>query len=543
MATASCLRSEDKFLCSVCLEVLTEPVSTPCGHNFCSACIHTYWDGSDICQCPLCKRSFPQKPELQVNTFLSELAAEFKALLQVEASTPEPRLPGTADVLCDICSEMRANAAKSCLTCLASFCEAHLQPHRRVAGLKGHTILDPVKNLDDRVCKTHSRVTELYCRTDRAFVCASCLTADHESHKVVSLDEEYHATVAKLDETQSNIQKMTQSRYEKIAEIQKSIGVGQTAAEEEKEASERVFQDLIRSLQSNRAELVSEIEEHHRKTKQKAEDLIGQLRMEVADLESRGEQLEQLSQSKDHHHVLQSFLTTWPPPDAHPADRADIWAHSDPSFQAVRGTVTQVKRRLDQITEELPENKMKRMKRMREHAVNLTFDPDTANCSLVVSQDGKQVVSGGTKQKLRFNPKRFRRFQCVLAKEGFTAGKFYYEVQVEGHTEWNVGVVGESIDRGEDMFMETGVWIIGLNQGIYMVFTSHFSELKWKEKLRKVGIFVDYNERVVSFFDANTKSRIYSFTGCTFTEKLYPFFCSENTDGVPLILTPIPQND
>ena len=148
MATGSSLLSEEKLLCSVCLDAFTEPVTTPCGHNFCSACIHKYWDSSAICQCPLCKRTFSKQPELQVNTFISELAAEFKTSVRVKASTPDPQLPGAAAVLCDICSEVKENAVKSCLTCLVSLCEVHLEPHQRVAGLKSHTLLDPVMNLD-----------------------------------------------------------------------------------------------------------------------------------------------------------------------------------------------------------------------------------------------------------------------------------------------------------------------------------------------------------------------------------------------------------
>ncbi|XP_049422203.1 E3 ubiquitin-protein ligase TRIM47-like isoform X2 [Epinephelus fuscoguttatus] len=309
MATSSCLLSEDKFLCSVCLDVFTEPVSTPCGHNFCSACIHKYWDSRDICQCPLCKRTFSPRPQLQVNTFVSELLAEFKSSAQVKASTPDPQLPGTADVLCDICSDLKEKAVKSCLTCLASFCEVHLEPHHRVPTFKSHTLLDPLKNLDDKMCKTHNKITELYCRTDQACVCVLCINTDHKSHSVVPLEEEYEAVMAKKDETMANIQKMIESRCEKIAEIEESLEVSQREAEKEKEASVQVFTDLIRSIQRSQAELVELIEERYRATKQKAEGFLTELRMEVAELQSRSSQLEQLSQSEDHHHFLQSFST------------------------------------------------------------------------------------------------------------------------------------------------------------------------------------------------------------------------------------------
>ncbi|KAJ4924847.1 hypothetical protein JOQ06_003797 [Pogonophryne albipinna] len=103
MATASSLLSEEKFLCSVCLQVFTKPVTTPCGHNFCSACIHKYWDGSAICQCPLCKRTFSQRPELHVNTFVSELAAELKTMCKVHNKITELYCRTDQACVCVLC--------------------------------------------------------------------------------------------------------------------------------------------------------------------------------------------------------------------------------------------------------------------------------------------------------------------------------------------------------------------------------------------------------------------------------------------------------
>ncbi|XP_051247948.1 zinc finger protein RFP-like isoform X11 [Dicentrarchus labrax] len=541
MATASSLLSEEKFLCSVCLDVFTDPVTTPCGHNFCSACIHKYWDSSDMCQCPLCKRVFSPRPELLVNTVMSELAADYKTLVQAKASPPGTQLPETADVPCDICSEKKVNAVKSCLTCLASFCEVHLEPHRRVAGLKSHTLLDPVKNLDDRMCKTHSKITELYCRTDQACICVMCFKTDHKGHNVVPLEEEYEAVMARKDETVANIQKMIQSRSEKIAEIENSVDVSQKEAEKEKEASVQVFTDLIRSIQRSQAELVEVIEERYRATKQKAEGFLTQLKMEVAELESRSNQLEQLSQSEDHHHFLQSFPTLCSPLDK---DWSNISVQSDLSFEGVRAAVNLLKQRVNEIMEELPEIKMKRM---REHAVDLTFDPDTAYCSLVISEDGKQVICGDTEQSVPYNPKRFEMYAEVLAKEGFTTGKFYYEVQVKGKTDWIVGVVRESINRKEKLplSVKNGAWVIGLDDGIYGAFESKSVKLTLKKKLQKVGIFVAYEGGVVSFYNVNSKSHMFSFTGYHFTEKLYPYFGLQGNENgknsAPLIITPVPQ--
>ncbi|XP_053271289.1 zinc finger protein RFP-like [Pleuronectes platessa] len=541
MASASCLLSEERLLCSACLDVFTDPVTIPCGHNFCSICINTYWDSGDTCQCPMCKQEFSTRPELQVNTFISELADEFKKLVQVKASTPGPQLPAD-DVLCDICSEIKEKAVKSCLTCLTSFCESHLEPHRRVAGLKGHTLLEPVKNLDDRMCKTHNKMTELYCSNEQAFICVLCLKADHKGHSAVLLEEHYEKVAATKDEAQANIQKLIQTRIEKIAEVEKLLDVIPVDSEKEEKATVQVFTELIQSIQASQAELVEAIQQRHSAIKQKGEEFLKELRREVTELKSRSSQLEHLSQSEDHYHFLQSFQTLSKPPHKSCPD-TDLGP--DLSFQATRGHLTRLKQRVEEIMEEIPEI---RMKRMREHAVNLTLDPDTNFKSLVISEDGKQVTVEDIieKDKVTDNPKRFEIGCQVLAKEGFTTGKFYFEVQVKGKISWVVGVVRESLDRktNTSVSVEKGYWTFSLREGKYK--TSAYSESEiLKEELQKLGVFVDYNKGEVSFYNVDSKSLMGCITGCCFTEKLYPYFCPQpdlnGRNSAPLIITPVPQ--
>ncbi|XP_060937368.1 E3 ubiquitin-protein ligase TRIM39-like [Limanda limanda] len=539
MASASSLLSEERLLCSICLDVFTDPVSIVCGHNFCSSCLHTYWDSGDTCQCPMCKREFSTRPELQVNTVMSELADEFKKLVQVRASTPGPQLPAV-DVLCDFCSELKEKAVKSCLTCLTSFCESHLEPHRRVAVLKGHTLLEPVKNLDDRMCETHNKMTELYCLKEQAFICVLCLKADHKGHKAVPLEEQYEKVAATKDKAQANMQKLIQKRIEKIAEVEKLLDVSWVDSEKEEQATVQVFTELIQSIQTSQAELVEAIQQRHRGIKQKGEEFLKELRREVTELKSRSSQLEHLSQSQDHYRFLQSFQTLSKPPHESCPD-TDLGP--DLSFQATRGHLTRLKQRVEEMMEEIPEI---RLKRMREHAVDLTLDPDTANYLLVISEDGKQVTVEDNieKDKVKDNPKRFAYCQ-VLAKEGFMTGKFYFEVQVKGKIGWFVGVVRESVERKSwrGRSVEDGYWCIGLVEGKYLT-TADLKPIILIEELQKLGVFVDYNKGEVSFYNADSKSLIGCITGCCFTEKLYPYFYPQlnyNGNSAPLIITPVPQ--
>lgn len=82
MALAAAFLSEDQFTCSICLDVFNNPVSTPCGHSFCQACISSYWDGggNKVYQCPLCKESFRKRPELHINRTLKEITEQFKRM-------------------------------------------------------------------------------------------------------------------------------------------------------------------------------------------------------------------------------------------------------------------------------------------------------------------------------------------------------------------------------------------------------------------------------------------------------------------------------
>ncbi|XP_029112243.1 E3 ubiquitin-protein ligase TRIM39-like [Scleropages formosus] len=182
--------------------------------------------------------------------------------------------------------------------------------------------------------------------------------------------------------------------------------------------------------------------------------------------------------------------------------------------------------------------------------VDVTLDPDTAHPHLVLSEDRKQVRYGDTRQELPDKPERFRKCKGVLGKQGFSSGRHYWEVQVGDKSEWTLGVVRESINRKGYFPLNTnnGLWALRLwNGNKYEALTDPPVLLHLSVKPQKVGVFVDYEEGQVSFYNVEDKSHIYTFTGYKFTEKLYPFFCpgfwyrSENS--APLIISPVSDTD
>ncbi len=181
--------------------------------------------------------------------------------------------------------------------------------------------------------------------------------------------------------------------------------------------------------------------------------------------------------------------------------------------------------------------------------MDVTLDPDTAHPNLILSDDEKQVRCGDITQKLPDTPERFDPCACVLGKEGFSSGRCYFEVQVKGKTGWDLGVARESINRKGVITASPsdGYWTVILRNGDeYKAGASPPVSLSLRVKPQRVGVFVDYEEGLVSFYDVESSSHIYSFTAQSFTEKLFPLFSPFLNDGgknsSPLIITPVNYN-
>ncbi|XP_030282097.1 E3 ubiquitin-protein ligase TRIM21-like [Sparus aurata] len=538
MSAASCLLTKDQFLCSICLDVFTDPVTTPCGHNFCKTCITKHWDKNVPCQCPYCKTTFNTRPELRVNTFISEMAAQFRQSAQQKASSSssEQQVSKPGEVPCDVCTGTKLKALKSCLVCLASYCETHLEPHLTKSGLKRHQLIDPVENLEDRMCTKHDKLLELFCKTNQMCVCMICSILDHKTHDVVPLKKEYEEKKAELGKRDAEIQQMIQKGQLKIEEMKRSVELSKKDADREIAAAVQVFTAMKESVERSQAELIDTIKEKQRQTEKQAEGFIKELEQDISELEKRSSEVEQISQSEDHLHFLQIF------PSLNAAPPTKDWTGVSVCPPSYEGTVV---RAVNQLEETLSKQmKEAELKWVQQYAVDVTLDPDTAHPKLILSDDGKQVKHVDVKKILPNNP--FETCTCVFAKQSFSSGRFYYEVQVKEKTEWDLGVARESINRKGKITLspQNGYWTICLrNENEHKACARPAVNLSLKCRPEKVGVFVDYEEGLVSFYDVDAAALIYSFTGCCFTQKLYPYFnpCLNNggKNSAPLIISPV----
>ncbi|KAM7003440.1 uncharacterized protein LKV04_004490 [Tautogolabrus adspersus] len=515
MSAASCLLTEDQFLCSICLDVFTNPVSTPCGHNFCKACITTHWNFSVSCQCPNCKEVFYRRPELKVNTFISEMAAQYKQSAQQKASSSssEQHVSKPGEVPCDVCTGTKLKAQKSCLVCLVSYCETHLEPHLTMSGLKRHQLIDPVENLEGRICTKHDKMLEMFCKNDQMCVCMLCSLSDHKKHDVVPLKEEYERKKTKLWETETEILQIIQKRRQKIQEIKHSVELSNRNADREITEGVQVFNTLMETVERKLNMLLDTIKEKQRKTEKQAEGFIKELEQEISELEKRSTEVKQLSSSEDPLQLLKNVqpLNAYTPTK----DWTEVRVHP-PSYE---GTVARAVSQLEEtIREQMKKSFVAELRRVQQYAVNVRVDPD--------------VVHPKPPGRHRGNDCR-----CVLSMHGFTSGQFYFEVSVKKESSWTLGVVRKLSNLKETITLSptNGHWTVCLSsQGEYFAAAGPSVRLSLKSGPEKVGVFVDYEEGLVSFYDVNAAALIYSFIDCSFFEDLYPFFSPCQNNGVTI---------
>lgn len=536
MATPGSVLSEEQLRCPVCLDLLYLPVSTPCGHNFCKDCIQGYWQSTTLSQCPVCKQKYDRRPELKVNTLVSEVASHFKKSLEKENEDRAGIVDDwRGDVSHDVCVGKRVKNLKS-------FCETHLNV---LTAFKKPHLVRPMGKRQDKVCKKHKKPLDLFCTTDQMCVCKICVKKEHRVHHTIPIEEESRDKRAQIGKKIAELEEMVSSRLQKINQIDHSVQLSRGNTDREVQESLEVFNRLLHCVQQGRVELVEAIGAEQRQVESRARGFIMGLKQEIDELAQRCAELEQLSHAEDDFDLLHSFSLLSTPPAT--KERLDSCVESAAYVGTVRRAILRTAGRLEEtVKAEIKRLHETEMQRARQYAVDVTLDPDTAHPKLVLYENKKQVHHSDVVQNLPDNPERFYPGISVLGKEGFSSGRFYYEVQVKGKTEWDVGVGLESVNRkgGNILNPENGYWALGMrqNQSLWAL-SSTPSCVPMAEMPQRVGVYVDVDVGQVSFYNVDAVSHIYSFTGYSFSGRLFPYLNPRrNHSGInsaPLIISPV----
>uniref|UniRef100_A0A3P8TE61 Bloodthirsty-related gene family, member 1 n=1 Tax=Amphiprion percula TaxID=161767 RepID=A0A3P8TE61_AMPPE len=315
-------------------------------------------------------------------------------------------------------------------------------------------------------------------------------------------------------------------------EISINTAFKELADKQEMAESDRLLVSLIVSIQERQTEVHSEIEEKQKAAERRAEELVDELQQEIRELQRRSAELEELRSTEDHLHLLQRLPSLTSPP---PTRRwTEISVHPELCVGTLRRALSQLD---DGLKEELESLKKE---------VDVVLDPDTAHPNIVLSADGKQAGRGELLHIVPDNPQRFDPVICVLSKKGFLSGRIYFQVAVGQKTFWDLGVVKESVNRKGMITSkpENGFWTVRLRNGNeYRALDSPSVVLSLKGKPQTVGVFLDYEEGIVSFFDVENRSHIYTFSGCSFSERIFPFLspgvCDDGKNTAPLVIATV----
>ncbi|XP_028680420.1 tripartite motif-containing protein 16-like [Erpetoichthys calabaricus] len=543
--------SADQYSCPVCLEVLKEPATLVCGHSYCMDCINDCWDKSDTKEaysCPQCRRTFNERPELNKNTVLAELIEKLKE--SKDDGGDSESYAGPDDVSCDVCTGRKLRAVKSCLTCMASYCEIHLRPHLQSDVLKRHKLGEPTGNLEEKLCKKHQKVLEIFCRTDETCVCLLCVATEHKNHDTVTPEEERAARQNQLKERKEDMRKEIEERENELKELKETIERIQSSAEREVQEHEKTFRSVLESIERLRSEVIEVIRSHESRKVGKAKQVMKQLEKEIKELKRRNTELTKLSQTDNHIHFLKKFPSLCFPLEDQ--DPPTISITEDLFPETLRMSLSDLKKSLEEIssweivkTSESGADEshyivqnLRTRNGLLKYFCPLTLDPNTANNSLYLSAGNKKVTC---QMKIILYPKHPDRFDSwfeVLCREALSGTRCYWEIEWSGK-EIDIGVTYKGIGRkgnGDESALgrNNKSWDFCCSVSGYTAWHNNKSTQISTPCSHRIGVYLDWPAGSLSFYSiSHTMTLLHKFNA-SFTEPLYPGFGFECDTSVTI---------
>ncbi|XP_034559785.1 E3 ubiquitin-protein ligase TRIM11 [Notolabrus celidotus] len=404
---------EEELTCSVCRDSFSQAHPLPCGHSFCPTCIREAWSAQDEEKarftCPQCQEEH-------------------------------------GEVLCDCCPSdaeggQHPLAVKTCLKCEVSLCAQHLQPHLERPAFSKHLLVDPLMDLSQRRCQTHSEILRYYCADERVYVCGDCLLdGGHAQHKVKALRQVE-------EDLKVILQTLLRKSEEKLREGERIL--------REHENIDNTMTDSVKQEDTQVERLGSDLQVQVRKLVMALREITKRERQQVMERvnEDCSKVREDMSQALNIQHYLSSllaepdpFLLIWAfqsddtklledlstplfTPDAVSLDRKHILEDIESKY---REFITATLRCLSDLKRELLTSP-------------LTLDTNTAHPLLSISDDLRSVTRVKSRLPCAAHPERFDHWPQVLTAQTFSSGTHYWELEAEGF--WDIGVCYRSIGR------------------------------------------------------------------------------------------------
>ncbi|XP_054980277.1 E3 ubiquitin-protein ligase TRIM38-like [Sorex araneus] len=517
MASATALTIKEEATCFICLELMTEPVIIDCGHIYCRSCI------------------------------LKNLAIQ------------KQQSPSGENLECPVCR--------------AQFHRESIRPSKQLGNL-----IDTIKKMElEHLCEEHGEWLCLFCEDDEQLICWHCdKTPQHRGHNTVlaaNAYQEYKQGVFKCDyclKTNLNIQ-----RHMKFATFHPARFCKTAVILDLLSTNFKLNQVVISGMVT--VYTVVNFEEsltHLRKLAEQNKEWLGNIREQIKNFKSEMMEIKNdiKYDFKFFHMILymeeDSYLWRLENEEEQVLKRLqDSEAQLEKQSQELNKHILELERKCQGSAQELLQdvrNTLDRISAMKLNApedvslhihsmpdvesffcqllklfetdnVKLTLDLDTAHNNLYVDKD-KNKAFGGRLQVKQDTTTRFKDSPCVLGCEAFTSGKYYFEISFKYYFEnssfregsrWDVGVCLENVPRENDMRRdpESGFWAIRhCRDDDYIALTSPLTPL-CLEDVSLIGVFVDYEAGLVSFYNVDTISHIFTFPKASFSGPVRPYFC------------------
>ncbi|XP_056306824.1 tripartite motif-containing protein 16 [Danio aesculapii] len=514
MAEAS-VSWDQEFSCPICLD-LKDPVTISCGHSFCMSCITDCWkleDQKRVYRCPQCRRTFTPTPALDQNVMLAEMLEELKTTRLQTADC----YAGSGDVECDACTGRKHKAVKSCLVCLNSYCQNHLQQHENLFRNKKHKLTDATGR--------HEEPLKMYCRTDQQCVGYLCMMDEHKNHETVTAAAERTEKQKILKETQRQYEDRIQERVKKLQDLRQAVDSHKRSAQAAVENTERIFTQLIHCIERRRSEITQLIRDQEKTAVSRADDLMKTLEKEIDDLKRRSTELEQFSNTHDHIKFLQSFQSFSVSPGS--ADVSSITISSLLSFDHVGKSVSELKEKLEdfckQEIKKISDRDPETRNDFLQYSHLLSLDPNTVNKTLLLSERNTLVSHTNALLQYPDHPDRFDFYTQVLCRES-VCGRSYWEIErSEGVF---IAVAYKSIRRKG----ESNQCLFGFNDQSWMLLCSSSTCSYYHNRKEtvlpvlsssRIGVYVDHSAGTLSFYSVSDTMSLIHRVQTTFTQPLY----------------------
>ncbi|XP_071348532.1 tripartite motif-containing protein 16-like [Trachinotus anak] len=538
MAQKGVQLDRETFSCCICLDLLKDPVTLPCGHSYCMNCIKSFWDEEDekkIHSCPQCRQTFTPRPVLVKSTMLADLLEELKKT-GLQAAPADHCYAGPEDVACDVCTGRKLKAAKSCLTCPASYCEKHLQPHYEAAPLKKHKLVEPSKNLQKNICSRHDEVMKMFCRTDQQCICYLCPVDEHKGHDTVSAAAERTERQRELQLSRQNIQQRIQDREKDVKLLQQEVEAINGSADKAVEHSEMIFTQLICLMEKRSSDVKQQIRSQQETEVSRVKELQEKLEQEITELKRKDAELKQLSHTEDHTQFLYNYPSLSPLSQS--TDSSSINIRPLRYFEDVTAAVSELRDKLQDILREtwtnisltetqvdvlLSQPEPKTRAGFLKYSKKITLDPNTANTWLLLSE-GNRKVTWSKPQSYSNHPDRFTSYYQVLSRESLT-GRCYWEVEWRGRGV-NVAVAYKNISRAGNSY-ECGFghndksWALYCDKNSYEFYHSNINTPVSGPRSSRVGVYLDHRAGILSFYSVSETMTLLHRVQTTFTQPLH----------------------